>query len=244
MVLAFALVSLVVTSFGVDGERIDPRPASGADRVQWELPDVVGASTGHGSGRGSASEWDDGGRANPPPPAPSSEPPLFARLVAEFLNSKIGLVLMGLVVLVLLVALVVGLVQALGSRDVASEPSRRGSSSRGDVADSALASVPAPTTEEIEALAAAGRYAEAIHLLLLRSLLHLQQEGRRRWPRAYTSREILARGRLDERLREPLRVLVESVERSRFGARPIGADDYAACSRRAAEVAAWQEPSA
>lgn len=81
--------------------------------------------------------------------------------------------------------------------------------------------------DEADALAAAGRFAEAVHALLLRTI---QALGRHMpVPRALTSREILDRAGLPEAARDAFGDLVLAVELTRFGGRPADADDYARC---------------
>lgn len=81
--------------------------------------------------------------------------------------------------------------------------------------------------DEADALAAAGRFAEAVHALLLRTIEAL---GRHMpVPRALTSREIEARAGLPDAARSAFGDLVRAVEITRFGGRPADADDYARC---------------
>lgn len=81
--------------------------------------------------------------------------------------------------------------------------------------------------DEAEALAAAGRYAEAVHALLLRTIEAL---GRHMpVPRALTSREIEQRAGLPDAARAAFGDLVQAVELTRFGGRPADAGDYARC---------------
>jgi hypothetical protein len=84
--------------------------------------------------------------------------------------------------------------------------------------------------ESAQLLAAAGRYAEAIHALLLETLGALS--GGAQLPSSFTSREIVARVRLPSRARDALAGLVEAVEISRFGGAPAGARDFGACLDR------------
>jgi len=84
--------------------------------------------------------------------------------------------------------------------------------------------------ERAEALAAAGRHAEAIHALLLETLLALSRAAR--LAPSFTSREIVARVPLPPRAREALAGLVEAVEVSRFGGAAAGEGDYQACLSR------------
>ncbi len=81
-----------------------------------------------------------------------------------------------------------------------------------------------------EALAADGRWAEAIHALLLETLQALSRAAR--LAPSLTSREIVARVALPERARDALSGLVLAVELSRFGGSPAAEDDYRACLAR------------
>ncbi len=81
-----------------------------------------------------------------------------------------------------------------------------------------------------ERLAAAGRYSEAIHALLLETLAALSRAAR--LPPSFTSREILETVRLPARAREALGGLVLAVEISRFGGVPASEADYRICFGR------------
>ncbi len=81
-----------------------------------------------------------------------------------------------------------------------------------------------------ERLAAAGRYAEAIHALLLETLSALSRAAR--LAPSLTSREIVSRVPLPARAREALAGLVLAVEISRFGGSPAEERDYRACLDR------------
>jgi hypothetical protein len=81
-----------------------------------------------------------------------------------------------------------------------------------------------------EALAAEGRFAEAIHALLLETLEALSRAAR--LAPSLTSREIVARAALPEPARDALGGLVVAVEVSRFGGAPAGQDEYRACLSR------------
>jgi len=92
---------------------------------------------------------------------------------------------------------------------------------------------PAPLQVPLEGperLAAAGRYAEAIHALLLETLAALSRAAR--LAPSFTSREILARVGLPDPAREALAGLVLAVEVSRFGGVPAAARDYEVCLDR------------
>ena len=96
---------------------------------------------------------------------------------------------------------------------------------------------------EADALAGEGRFAEAIHLLLWRSL----EDIRRRRPRllrpSLTSRDIAAAAELPDAARTTFAAIARVVERSLFGGVPVGADDWAACRGSYADFAlpgAWR----
>ncbi|WP_375397548.1 DUF4129 domain-containing protein [uncultured Sphingomonas sp.] len=80
--------------------------------------------------------------------------------------------------------------------------------------------------EEADALAARGAYAEAIHHLLLRSV---EDIGRRRPDAvrpALTSRELAAAPAIPGSARSLFARIAGQVERSLFGGRPVGDDDW------------------
>ena len=82
---------------------------------------------------------------------------------------------------------------------------------------------------ELEILVREGRYAEAVHVLLLRALdLVLRREPQSLAP-ALTSREILSRVHLPQPARHALGDLVAAVEASHFGGRPPSREDFATC---------------
>jgi len=84
---------------------------------------------------------------------------------------------------------------------------------------------------DAESLAAEGRYAEAIHALLLRVLEALGRDDPGRVRRSMTSREIAAALPLAPAPRAALGALVAEVERSLFGGSMPGRPEYEACLR-------------
>ncbi len=92
--------------------------------------------------------------------------------------------------------------------------------------------------EEADKLAAAGRYAEAVRLILHRSIEEI--EGRR--PRlvkpAYTAREIGRLSDIPENARSTFTGIAGVVEQSFFGGEALDAHGFAAC-RRAYETFAF-----
>ncbi|MGA0544030.1 DUF4129 domain-containing protein [Brevundimonas sp. VNH65] len=91
-----------------------------------------------------------------------------------------------------------------------------------------------------DALAAQGRYAEAAHLLLLRSVEDIELKKPRAVRVSLTTREIAALSGLPEAARPTFGLIGTVVERSLFGGRPVDAADFAEC-RRAYEAFALPE---
>ncbi|UCE87412.1 MAG: DUF4129 domain-containing protein [Deltaproteobacteria bacterium] len=89
-----------------------------------------------------------------------------------------------------------------------------------------------PDLPDAAALAAAGRFAEAIHALLLVALHEVHRRAGSLAP-AWTSREILYKVALPPDARTALEEIVRVVERSRFGGAAVDAAEYAACARHA-----------
>ena len=85
------------------------------------------------------------------------------------------------------------------------------------------------TLEEADALAAAGRFAEAIHLLLLVAMDRLRRELGNRVAPALTSREVLDLAPIPETLAAPLTRMVSLSEIKHFGGRDAAATEYRQC---------------
>ena len=88
---------------------------------------------------------------------------------------------------------------------------------------------PLPDLDEIERLARAGAFAEAIHLMLLRALEALRHRLGTSWAKSLTSREIARRTELAPTDRSALKMLVGAVEISRFGGQSANEQIYRAC---------------
>lgn len=88
---------------------------------------------------------------------------------------------------------------------------------------------PLPDLDEIERLARAGAYAEAIHLMLLRALEAVRRRLGTSWAKSMTSREIVRRSELAPTDRSALKMLVGAVEISRFGGQGANEQIYRAC---------------
>jgi len=107
-----------------------------------------------------------------------------------------------------------------------------------DEGPAAEETAPAPLADA-EALARAGRYDEAVHVLLL---LALERIGRQaRLATSWTSREAIEHSGLGTEARTAVAALADAVEISRFGGRPVNEARYLACAdhyRRFAAVGA------
>ncbi|MEM9724303.1 MAG: DUF4129 domain-containing protein [Pseudomonadota bacterium] len=82
---------------------------------------------------------------------------------------------------------------------------------------------------EAQTAAAEGRFAEAIHILLLGAIGRLRERNARSAARSFTSREILGRAAFGEGGRAALEALVLAVEISRFGGRAADRAAYERC---------------
>ena len=98
-----------------------------------------------------------------------------------------------------------------------------------DAEEEAWAPEAAPAREwlaEADALAAEGRYGEAIHHLLLRSVEDLARRRPRLVRPALTSRELAAAHGIPAGARDLFARIAAMVERSLFGGRSVGAGDW------------------
>jgi hypothetical protein len=91
------------------------------------------------------------------------------------------------------------------------------------------ASSPAAALGAADELAAAGRFVEAMHVLLLQGLAAIRAGLDEEFADSLTSREILRRARLSDPGRASLRDIVNRVELTYFGQYPAVLADYEAC---------------
>ena len=84
---------------------------------------------------------------------------------------------------------------------------------------------------EADALAAQGRYGEAVHLLLLRSIEEIEARRPRLLRRALTSREIGGLSGLPEAARPAFHGIARAVERSRFAGEAVDAATFERCRK-------------
>lgn len=118
---------------------------------------------------------------------------------------------------------------------------RRGADEAADLSseDGALAEQSsADVLLSADEIARQGRFDEAMHVLLLKSLADIRERLDEQFADSLTSREILGRAPLPEPGVSALRAIVLGVERSYFGKHPTGRADYDACRRRFDELTA------
>lgn len=100
--------------------------------------------------------------------------------------------------------------------------------------------------KEADALAAMGRYSDAAHLLLLRSIEDIESRRPNLVRPNFTSREIGRLGALPELARNTFMSIAEVVERALFAGQPVGADVFAQCRQayeRFAFPDVWNAPA-
>jgi hypothetical protein len=141
-------------------------------------------------------------------------------------SSAVASALFYVVLGVLAVLLVVWLATEWRGRERKGAPKVVGASS--GPPDPAMGVVP---LDEVDALAAAGRFAEAVHVLLLRTIAALPRSAAAP-PASFTSREILARTTFRPGALDAMSGLVEAVEVSLFGGRPVAEVAYRDCRTR------------
>ncbi len=91
---------------------------------------------------------------------------------------------------------------------------------------------------DAEALAMQGKFGDAIHTLLLRTLVELSSRLDDPLPEAFTSREVLERVPIADEARRALSGLIVAVEVSHFGDEVPGEADYQRCLASFHEFAA------
>ncbi len=214
---ALCLVGLLA----VAAEPVDPREAArqvlAGGRYQTELPGVAARS-------GSP----DADAPPPKPPGRGGSRASRSGSSGSLIPLPSAMLVWGLLFGALLIALVWALLQAARSRrgreaDVVPTP------------EATATARPAPRAlrigplTDVEELARAGRYGEAIHLLLLHLFAALQRRPATAPAPAHTSREVLSRTRLAGEARAALGVLVTAAEAVHFGGREAGRQDYENC---------------
>lgn len=178
---------------------------------QQTLPLAEGA--GSGGGRESDQEGEAGARG----PEMKAGKPFLWRLPAEW--AEVLRIVVYLVVGVGALLLIYYLLMELPALRRARRQARSAPVSEFDPAFAQTRSrlEDSATLEEADRLAQAGRFAEAIHMLLLHALEVLRARLESGLPQALTSREILRQAPLPPTASPPLSALIERSERCHFG---------------------------
>lgn len=129
-----------------------------------------------------------------------------------------------------LMAIVIGLFIFWIARDLLGfEPDHSDASSEDEPEQERDRGVVERPLGDAETLARQGNYADAVHTLLLRTLMELAHRRGQPLPSSLTSREILARVGLPAAAQVALSEIVDVVEISHFGNLEIGQSDYHRC---------------
>lgn len=121
---------------------------------------------------------------------------------------------------IILYLIVSAIVRSRPSRDAEAEPVQ------GDAAWRPTEKAARALLADAEALASQGRYAEAVHLLLHRSLEDIQRHRPRLLRPALTSREIAGADWMPGIVRRAFSAMAAPVERSLFGGRSLAQADW------------------
>lgn len=134
---------------------------------------------------------------------------------------------LGKVIFIVLIVVVVLLIGGWIAREVL-ERRRRSGAGTGQAPEADAADAPrlVLSFDDASRLAAEGRYAEAVHALLLAAIRHFAERSRTAIQPSRTSRELVRTLPLGPEAREAFGELVRTVELSLFGGAPVGAEDY------------------
>ncbi|MES2044901.1 MAG: DUF4129 domain-containing protein [Pseudomonadota bacterium] len=188
----------------------------------------------------------------PPPPPPSWLVNFFEWLakgpIGRFLSWLIGLLpsapvaqaLLWLLLAVLAGTLIWAIVVRLREGEWRLPRRRKTTVMTADPEEEAWAPDAAPVRawlKEADALAAEGRFAEAVHHLLFRSIEDISRRRPRLVRPALTSRELAAAEAVPVPARDLFARIARLVERSLFGGRPVSADDWSGARAAYADFA-------
>jgi hypothetical protein len=170
----------------------------------------------------------------PPPP-----PPGWLQPLADFLQAMEPL--FTIIFWIGLAAIVLSILWFIGRELIRIRPP--GKTDRLDIRDDGWRPAPAAALallSEADALAAEGRFAEAVHLLLLRSINDIDGRLPNTVRPALTARDIAGLGRLPAAARPAFDKIARVVESSLFGGRPVDRAAFVDC-RAAYEAFAFPQ---
>lgn len=158
--------------------------------------------------------------------SPSKPPPSWLTAIFEFLGN-LG-PLFQVIFWAAIVAVAAGVLYFLFGEAIRVRFSKSGKAKIGNTEDVLVDLRPdkhaaRSLLDEADTLAREGRFAEAVHLLLFRSIDDIQQRLEGGVPRSLTAREIGGLRNLPERAKRALGPIIAIVERSFFGGRDVDA---------------------
>lgn len=221
----------------------DPERDDGAERVVSEarLDRVLAEYDADESLQRERPEWELETTAFEPPPERSRPHPIL-QFIADVFRA-IGSALGYLLAAIILIGILAGLYMVFGE----SMTLRGRQKEKGVGPDVSIAPDLRPERaharallEDADALAAEGRFAEAVHLLLFRSIDDIQEKRAGLIGTALTAREIGALDLLPDTVRKALSPIVSIVERSFFGGRAVDAAGWSE-ARQSYEAFAFGE---
>jgi len=210
----------------------DTETPSAADRSQFEFDDAAQINDARLDHALAALEADDSLQRVRPEWEPDPEdltqnepsnPNAFIRAIAAFFGA-IGSVLGYLLAAIILFAILAGLYMVFGESltlrwrqkeksaapDISVMPDLRPEQGRARA-----------LLEDADALAAQGRFSEAVHMLLFRSIDEIREKKSGLIVRSLTAREIGALGDLPDWIKDALSPIIRVVERSFFGGHDV-----------------------
>ncbi len=191
------------------------------------VPDLVAAKKAHRAYLDNKSlqlERPERALTPPPPPQPEIEPPNWLNALIGFFESLAPLlrILFWGVIALTVLGIAWFIIQETFGANIGFRR-KVGKSKSDDVlidvrpnADEARSLL-----EEADALARAGRFAEAVHLLLFRSINDIQKRLDGGVPKSFTAREIGDMEKLPNTARKALGPIIRIVEGSHFGGRAV-----------------------
>lgn len=230
------------------GEKLAPRPAPCHQAPVSRGPEIAGsAAAGDAVRDWQATRNDASIQYDPIPPIKPPETPDWLKQLGEWLEWLFGplgkllgvsmhvvyYALIGIAALLVLFTLWRAVIEPLLSRRRLASPEQAHEWTPDRAAALAL-------LEDADRLAAEGKFGEAAHLLLQRSVRHIA-EARPEWLRpASTAREIALLPSLPQRARAAFAVIAERVERSRFALRALDRADWTAARAAYSDFALQQ----
>lgn len=159
--------------------------------------------------------------------APRGQMPDWLAALGEIFAPLFQILFWGVLALVIL-GIIYLIVRELGWVDFSRKRRKSASGAQADLYRPEE-SVARALLEDADRLAQDGRYAEAAHILLLRSIEDMQRFRPRAVKPAATSRDISRLDVLPEKAREAFMAMARLVETSLFGGRDVDAGAYAEC---------------